>query len=103
MVMSLGGGQSKTNNAKVMHLIVGNIIDPTSLGAKVSKLTVCRGSSVSVTVTDSTGTPSNTPNSPGIVCNSSGCVAANITAKVKYISRSTDGKDTDRMTILPEK
>jgi hypothetical protein len=106
MVITIGGGQSASNNVKVMHLISGNIVDPNSLGEKASKVTVCPGTSVSVVVIEGDppgGTPTNTPNSPGIFCDSRGCNAPNVTAKVKYISRSSDGKDTDRMTILPAK
>ncbi len=52
-------------------------------------------------VTDATGDASNTANREGILCGGSGCVAVNLQATAKYISRSADGKDTDRMTLLP--
>jgi hypothetical protein len=58
---------------------------------------------VTSVVTDLTGgVATNTRNSKGIGCNASGCSVSNIQRKERYISRSADGRDTDRITLLPK-
>jgi hypothetical protein len=101
-IMTLGKGQSPSNNQKVVNFITGNIIDPDSLGDTAHRIPVCSGTRVDVTVTDTTGTPTLAANSSGISCTGSACVVMTIGAKEKYIARSRDGKDTDRMTLLPQ-
>jgi hypothetical protein len=101
-ISTIGKGQSPTNNPKVRNFITGNIVDPLSLGEKASRIPVCAGSSVEINVTDTTGTPIVTENSDGIRCTGSTCVVTMIGATEKYIARSSDGKDTDRMTLLPK-
>jgi hypothetical protein len=100
--MTLGKGQSPSNNPKVVNFITGNIVDPGSLGDTAHRIPVCSGTRVDVTVTDTTGTPTVTENSGGISCTGSMCVVETISATEKYIARSADGKDTDRMTLLPQ-
>ena len=56
-------------------------------------------------ITDSTtpsGNADNTANSRGIECFNFGCQIFNIVEKQRYTSRSSDGTDTDKMTILPK-
>jgi hypothetical protein len=101
-IMTIGKGQSPSNNPKVSHAITGHIVDPDSLSDTAHRIPVCRGTDVTADVTDATGDASNTANSEGIVCGDAGCVATNLQATAKYISRSSDGKDTDRMTLLPQ-
>jgi hypothetical protein len=60
------------------------------------------GTRVDISVTDTTGAPVVTSNSSGISCSGSSCVATTISEKQKYIARSSDGKDTDRITLLPQ-
>jgi hypothetical protein len=100
--MTDGKGQSPSNNPKVASYITGNIVDPASLGDTAHRIPVCSGTRVEVIVTDATGTPTLTANSSGINCTGSMCVVETISATEKYIARSSDGKDTDRMTLLPQ-
>ena len=100
--MTLGKGQSPSNNSKVVNFITGNVIDPDSLGETAHRIPVCSGTRVDVSVTDTTGTPTLTANSGGISCPGATCVVTTISEKEKYIARSSDGKDTERMTLLPQ-
>ena len=97
-----GKGQSATQNAKVASAITGHIVDPASLGLKSSRIPVCSGTQVDIVVTDTTGDPTVTANSGGISCAGSTCTVMTIGATEKYIASSSDGKDTDRMTLLPK-
>jgi hypothetical protein len=101
-ITTLGKSQSPSNNPKVVNFISGNIIDPSSLGDSAHRIPVCSGTRVDVSVTDTTGTPTVTANSSGISCIGSTCVVETITEKEKYIARSSDAKDTDRITLLPQ-
>jgi hypothetical protein len=101
-IHTIGKGQNAANNNKVIHAITGNIVDPTSLGTTAHRIPICAGTPVSIAVSDSTGAPKNQAQTAGIVCNPAGCTVASLLAKDKYISRSRDGKDTDRMTLLPK-
>ncbi len=100
-IVTIGKGQSPSDNPKVVNFITGNIVDPTSLGETAHRIPVCEGTLVNVLVTDTTGIPTVTANSGGITCTGSTCVVMTISATEKYIARSSDGKDTDRMTLLP--
>ena len=100
--MTIGKGQSPSNNPKVLNFISGNIIDPNSLGDTAHRIPVCTGTRVDILVTDTTGDPIVTANSGGITCTGSTCVVMTIGATEKYIARSSDGKDTDRMTLLAQ-
>ena len=101
-ISTLGKGQSPSNNPKVVSFITGNIVDPDSLGNTAHRIPVCSGTRVDVSVTDTSGTPSVTANSSRISCIGSTCVVETISATEKYIARSSDGKDTDRITLLPQ-
>jgi hypothetical protein len=100
--MTLGKGQSPSNNPKVVKFITGNVIDPDSLGDTAHRIPVCSGTRVDIRVTDTTGDPSLTASSSGIHCSGDTCVAMTISETEKYVARSSDGKDTDRMTLLPQ-
>ena len=101
-IHTLGKGQAPPENAKVRHAITGNIVDPGSIAYTADRIPVCAGTSVKITVTDATGTPTNTASTPGISCSDSGCKANAVTETQKYVSRSADGGDTDRMSLVPE-
>jgi hypothetical protein len=84
---------------------MGNIINAQLLKTNATRIPVCEGTEVSIFTFDTTGEPSNTISGSvggGISCDSSGCTVASIQGTVKYVSRSADGKDTDRITILPK-
>ena len=100
--MTLGKGQSPSNNPKVVSSITGNIVDPSSLKETAHRIPVCAGTRVDIEVTDTTGVPTVTENSQGITCTGSSCVVMMIGATEKYIAVSSDGKDTDRITLLPK-
>lgn len=102
MIHTIGKGQAPAENAKVAHAITGNIVDPGSIRYTADRIPVCAGTSVKITITDATGTPTNSANTPGITCTASGCAADAIAETQEYISRSADGNDTDRMTLVPE-
>jgi len=99
-LVTIGKGQSPTNNLKLSHMIRGNIVDPGSLGGKAHRIPVCAGTMVTITITDQTGTPTNTALG-SLSCNSAGCSGVVSDTEV-YVSESADGKDKDRMTLLPE-
>ena len=98
-IVTIGKGQSPSNNPKVVHTITGNIVDPGSLGDTAHRIPVCAGTEVTAVVTDSTGTPTNTAGG-SLTCDSAGCSGV-VNVTEKYKSVSSDGKDTDRMTLLP--
>ncbi len=74
-------------------------MNPDSLGATAHRIPVCRGTPFNAVVTDTTGTPTNTSDG-NLSCNSAGCSGV-VNAVEKYKSVSQDGKDTDRMALLP--
>jgi hypothetical protein len=92
-------GQKRSNNAKLTHAIRGNIIEPSSLGDTAHRIPVCAGTEVTSTITDTTGTPTNTT-SGSLDCSPSGCAGV-VNETEKYQSRSKDGKDKDSITFLP--
>jgi hypothetical protein len=93
-------GQKRSNNAKLTHAIRGNIIEPSSLGDTAHRIPVCAGTEVTSTITDTTGTPTNTT-SGSLDCSPSGCAGV-VNETEKYQSRSKDGKDKDSITFLPK-
>ncbi len=101
-VHTIGKGQAPSENPKLSHAITGHIVDPTSVGYTDDRIRVCSGTSVRAVVTDATGTPTNTASTPGITCTDAGCSAEAITETQEYVSRSSDGGDTDRVTLIPE-
>ena len=98
-IVTIGKGQSPTNNPKVSHAITGNIVDPDSLGDTAHRIPVCEGTEVNILVSDETGTPTNSADG-SLTCDSAGCSGV-VNVTEKYKSVSSDGKDTDRMTLLP--
>jgi hypothetical protein len=74
-------------------------VDPGSLRYTAHRIPVCEGTEVNIVVTDMTGTPTNSAVG-SLTCDSAGCSGV-INVMEKYNSVSSDGKDTDRMTILP--
>ncbi|MBW2691233.1 MAG: hypothetical protein JRE57_01185 [Deltaproteobacteria bacterium] len=100
MICTIGKGQSPSNNPKVSMCITGNIVDPGSLGNTAHRIPVCAGTEVSVVVTDLTGTPAVSAGG-SLSCNSAGCTGV-VNVTEKFIVNSADGKDTDRMTLLPQ-
>ena len=101
-VHTIGKGQAPTENPKVAHAITGNIVDPGSIRYTANRIPVCAGTSVKITITDATGTPTNSASTSGITCTASGCNADAIAETQEYVSHSADGNDTDRMTLVPE-
>jgi hypothetical protein len=97
-ITTIGKGQSPTNNPKVSHSITGNIQNPASLGSTAHRIPVCSGTSVTVVVSDSSGSPTNTADG-NLSCNASGC-SGEVNGTEKYKSVSEDGSDTDRMTFI---
>jgi hypothetical protein len=74
-------------------------VDPGSLKETAHRIPVCAGTEVSIAVSDETGTPTNSADG-SLTCDSAGCSGV-VNATEKYKSVSSDGKDTDRMTLLP--
>jgi hypothetical protein len=92
-------GQKPTDNEKLTHTIRGNIIEPGSLSETAHRISVCAGTEVTSTITDTTGTPTN--NSSGSLdCSPAHCVGV-VNEMEKYQSTSEDGKDKDSITFLP--
>ena len=107
-IYTIGKGQSASNNAKVSHAITGNIIDPDQVcsgtrACTAHRIPVCTGTGVSIATTDSTGGATNSNIGKGdIACVGSVCSVAAVDVAEKYKSVSADGKDTDRMSLLPQ-
>lgn len=101
-ITTFGNGGTPLNNAKVSHRIIGNIVDPASYGPTASRIVLCRDTRVTAMIHDTTGTPTNTALTPGIVCTSSGCSVASLTRRERYQSVSADGTDTDRITLVAQ-
>ncbi len=99
-IVTIGKGQSPSNNPKVSHTITGNIIDPDSLGATAHRIPVCAGSFVDAVVTDTSGGATNTARG-SLTCATVGCSGI-VDVTEKYKSVSADGSDTDRMTFVPQ-
>ena len=100
-VCTSGGQGSPEDNSRVTHCFTGNIIDPFDVKHNAPRIPVCEGSSLSVEVSDGTGTPTTTIKAGPLVTNGSTTVSGVITERSRYDSVSSDGKDTDRMTIDP--
>jgi hypothetical protein len=108
-VYTIGKGQSAPNNAKVSHAITGNIIDPDRVCPEVGACTahripVCAGTGVTITSTDSSGGATNSNIGKGnIACVGNVCSVGAVDVTEKYKSVSADGRDTDRMSLLPQR
>jgi hypothetical protein len=104
-ITTIAKGQSAANNVKVSHFIVGNIVDPLSVcpengACTAHRIPVCAGTGVTIAVTGSTD---NTNIGKGaIACDAAGCSVDAVNVTEKYKSVSADGKDTDRVSLLPE-
>jgi hypothetical protein len=83
---------------KLLHTIEGHIIDPGSLRETAHRVPVCAGTEVVSTVTDTTGTPTNTA-SGSLACTPGGCAGV-VNETEKYQSVSRDGRDKDSITFL---
>ena len=104
-IFTIAKGQSAANNSKIAHAIMGNIIDAQRLKTNATRISVCEGTQVDIFTFDRTGDPSNTISGSiggGISCDPAGCTVSEIQGTVKYVSRSADGTDTDRITIIPK-
>jgi hypothetical protein len=99
-VVTVAKGQSPTNNPKVSHAITGHIIDPGSLRDTAHRIQVCAGTQVTSTVTDTTGSPTNTA-AGGLLCTPGACSGV-VDVTEKYQSISQDGKDKDSITFIPK-
>ncbi len=104
-ITTIAKGQSPANNVKVIHTITGNIIDPGAVCREsgvctAQRIPVCAGTAVNAAVEGSTN---NTNIGKGVIaCDAAGCSVAAIEVTEKYKSVSADGKDTDRVTLLPQ-
>jgi hypothetical protein len=104
-ITTIGKSNSPTNNSKVSHLITGNIIDPDAVcpdngACTAHRIPVCAGTAVTIAVTGSTD---NTNIGKGVIsCDAAGCTVGAVNVTEKYKSVSADGKDADRMTLLPQ-
>jgi len=99
-ISTIAKGQSPSDNPKVSHVIKGNIIDPGSLRDSAHRIEVCAGTQITTTITDTTGTPTNTA-AGGLSCTTEGCSGV-VEATEKYQSVSSDGRDKDSITFIPK-
>jgi len=103
-LVTIAKGKSAANNAKIRHVITGNIVDPGSVcpgdgACNAHRIPVCRGTTVTIAVTGSTD---NANIGKGTIsCDAAGCAVTSIDVTEKYRSVSADGKDIDRVTLLP--
>ncbi len=103
-IITIAKGQSAANNLKVSHLIVGNIVDPAAVcpsegPCTAHRIPVCAGTGVTIAVT---GSADNTNIGRGVIsCDVDGCFVDAVDVTEKYKSISADGKDTDRISLLP--
>jgi len=103
-IVTIGKGQSPNKNVLVSHRITGHIVDPVALcgGGGVCtahRIPLCAGTAVAIAVT---GATDNTNIGKGVIsCDAAGCSVDALEVTEKYKSVSPDGKDTDRMTLLP--
>ena len=101
-IVTIGNGANATNNFKVKHFITGNIAGMRPDRVDAHRISVCRGTNVSVVVTDDTGIPIVTAESIGIACTPTGCTITNLQSTQRYRARSADTRDQDIMTIIPQ-
>jgi hypothetical protein len=99
-IFTKGKGQSPSNNLKVAQTVCGHIVGPGPLKDTAHRIPVCRGTSVSATVEGSQAPGFPSPNSANMGCVGNTCSVTDIQATEKYIARSADGSDTDRMTFI---
>jgi hypothetical protein len=99
-IVTTAKGQSPTNNAKVTHAITGHIIDPDSLSDTAHRIEVCAGTRVTSSITDTSGSATNTAGG-SLACTPGAC-SGNINVTEKYRSFSEDGRDKDSITFIPK-
>jgi hypothetical protein len=99
-IVTTAKGQSPTNNAKVTHAITGHIIDPDSLSDTAHRIKVCAGTRVTSSITDTSGSATNTAGG-SLACTPDAC-SGNINVTEKYRSFSEDGRDKDSITFIPK-
>jgi dipeptidyl aminopeptidase/acylaminoacyl peptidase len=101
--VTIGGGQSAANNAKVTTTVFGNILTAQSSGTRIA---VCAGTTVTTVSSDTTpGAANVTKVSPGVTdCGGADatCTIAALSSTQKFTVKSADGKDTDTLTFLPQ-
>ena len=107
-IETAGKGQSSRNNPTVSHAITARIVGGVeAYGPRAHRIEVCDGTRVQVRIEDesSTGTgPTVTELTPGIECTSgdgAGCEVEALTAVQKYKAVSEDGRDKDRIVLIP--
>ena len=101
-ITTIGKGQGPSINSKVSHDITGHIVEGASAyGPTAHSIEICEGTAVTAAVIDTTGTPTNTVLQGPMACDPSGCTVSALTERAKYGSVSSDGKDTDRITLIP--
>ena len=98
---TVGKGQSSTNNPKIAMSITGNIVDPASLKPNAHRITVCAGTEVTVSIVDISGDSPTITAGGSLTCKGLLCTVTPVVAE-KFTVVSSDGKDTDRMTLLPK-
>ncbi len=104
-LVTIAKGQSQANNLKVSHLITGNIVDPDALcpasgPCTAHRIPVCAGTEVRTAIT---GSIDNRNVGKGTLsCDPAGCQVGAIEVTEKYRSISHDGRDADRITLLPQ-
>jgi hypothetical protein len=99
---TVGKGQSRANNGKVSHEIYGHIVGgAVAYGEKATRIKLCRGTPVEIDIRDDTGVPGVIALTDGIRCDASGCSVELLRRVEKYKATSQDGKDTDRVTLIP--
>jgi len=81
--------------------ITGNIVDPGKLGDTAHRIPMCQGEPVTIVFTDISGGPSTVTADGSLKCTSASCTGV-VNVKEKFKVVSFDGKDTDRMTLLPK-
>ncbi len=104
-VATIGNGASAPNNFKVKHFITGNVGGSSPTKVDASNISVCRGTEVSIVVTDDTGFLTVTALSAGIRCGIGRtgvgrCTIPNMQSKQRYRAISADGKDKDLMQFF---
>ena len=96
-VNTLAKGQSVTNNRKVSHEITGNAVGgDAAYGPTAHRIKLCWGTAISINITGAGTTVTGD-------CDTTNCtiVAVDFMATRKYQVVSADGKDTDRITLIP--
>jgi hypothetical protein len=110
-LITIGKSDSQTNNNQLTHTITGNVVKTAGGTETSSRITVCPGTLVTITVNDRLGKAIFQNVSGGLTCvdgtltTDGVCtgVIGNSNWKYTVVSSAGNylGSDTDRMTILP--